>query len=565
VQPSGGSPTVAVAEPGSRRAARATPATGLGPRRRRPVAVPLPLVPLLAAVGLLAKLPELVLPMGTDQGIFATYARLMLQGGRPYVAFWDVHPPVVFVYWELVQRVAGADWAHSCGAAWGPLATPSCPSLAANCLDVFVTLVCGLLVYGTARRAGGSAGVGVGAAVLTVYFANISMLSAGGGVPAKLALAPMVLAVWALLWAWTGRGWMPSLLAGAAAALAVLAKQPALLTLVALGLIAAWYAWRSAAGPRWRVLAGYLLGAAGFLGLVSGWLIAVRSFAGFVEQAWVYNVVRVVAGNWHAAAEGLTAPSVFRLDNVTRDALAFLLVAAFAGALAIVSGPARPGQLAILWWTLANLLAIVGFREFIQLVPGMALLAAFGLGRLWAAAGRDGLGLGRPLAGRLVLVASFGTLFCLSSGFQVGQLRRAWYERGPAGAPAAVDVVAARVAQLPPGPLFVWGNAGQVYPLTGREPASRFMNAEALRLTAPGHERYRAELLADLASRPPSAIVLAPHVDEPELRVAAFPELGQLLQTCFEPVPLPAAAGHDWSVYVRRCDPKQVVVSLAPF
>lgn len=523
-----------------------------GERPYRSAGGPLRLAPLLVLVGAVAKLPETVLPPGTDQGIFATYGRLMLQGGRPYVAFWDVHPPLVFLYWMMVQRLAGLDWARGCGATWGPFVPQSCASLLANVLDLLLTVVCGLLVYVTARQAGGTTGVGWLAAVLTVYFANSSMLSVGGSVPAKLALTPAVLAVWSYLRARSGGGWGWPLLSGAAAVVAVLTKQPALLTLGWLAALAMWQAPRSPTG--WRLLSGYVLGAAALTAGVCLWLGAVGSLGDFVDQAWAYNAVRVVSGNWHAAAEGLTAPSVFRLDGVIRDAMALLFVGAFAGALAIVLGRARREQRIILGWALVNLAAIVGFREFVQVVPGLALLAAFGIGRLWRAAERDGLGLGRPVAGRLALVVMLGTVFCLSSGFQVGQLRRAWYERGPGSPPAAAEVVAARVADTPPGPLFVWGNAGQLYPLSGRDPASRFINAEAVRLTAPGHERHRAELLTDLAQRPPSALVLAPHLDEPELRVDGFPELRRLLDACYQVLALEPSVGRDWGVYARRPD-----------
>ena len=62
------------------------------------------------AVGAAAKLPEAILPIGTDTGMYATYARQMLQGGRPYLDFYDVHPPLTYYYWVLVQALAGTDF-----------------------------------------------------------------------------------------------------------------------------------------------------------------------------------------------------------------------------------------------------------------------------------------------------------------------------------------------------------------------------------------------------------------------------------------------------------------------
>ncbi len=149
--------------------------------------------------------------------------------------------------------------------------------------------------------------------------------------------------------------------------------------------------------------------------------------------------------------------------------------------------------------------------------------------------------------------ALFGTILALSSGFQVGQYRRAWFERRAGNAPSAVEQVAAAVAAGPPGRLFVWGNAGELYPLSGRTPDGRYLNAEALRLGAPDRDRARQELLADLTRTPPSVIVLTPDVDEPELQLAAFPELAQRVTACYAPVALdPPLAAARWQVYTRQ-------------
>ena len=47
---------------------------------RVPIALTLAL---LVLVGLAAKLPEAVLPIGTDTGMYATYGRMILDGARP--------------------------------------------------------------------------------------------------------------------------------------------------------------------------------------------------------------------------------------------------------------------------------------------------------------------------------------------------------------------------------------------------------------------------------------------------------------------------------------------------
>jgi hypothetical protein len=220
------------------------------------------------------------------------------------------------------------------------------------------------------------------------------------------------------------------------------------------------------------------------------------------------------------------------------------------GGLALCLGPARANQRFLLVWGLFSLAAIAGFREFAQVVASLALLAALGIGRLWDDAGRDGLGLGRPVAGRVALVIVFGAIFLLTSGFQLVELRRALYERGPRGTPADPEVVATYLRDAaPPGPLFIWGNAGQVYALSGREPATRFVIAEFTNTSSPRVTESRQELMDDLQAKPPAVIVVDPRADEPGLQLSDYPPLQQLIQNCYQRAggQLPSS----WGVYTR--------------
>src|SRR5262245_16261574 len=70
-------------------------------------------------VGVIEKLPETVLPISTDSGMYATYARMLFQGARPYIDFYDIHPPLVYANWLLVEALAGTDWTRTCVGAWG--------------------------------------------------------------------------------------------------------------------------------------------------------------------------------------------------------------------------------------------------------------------------------------------------------------------------------------------------------------------------------------------------------------------------------------------------------------
>ncbi len=503
----------------------------------------------VVAVGAFAKFPETVLPIGSDTGMFATYARMMLHGEQPYVAFYDIHPPLTHYYWVLVEALAGTDWTRTCVGAWGTLVAPQpCISLLAHAFDLALTCIAAGLVYAIARRLELRPLVGVFAALLVVWFANESMISMEGSTPSKLTLVPCTLAVYAYVRALPdGRfGW--AVLAGAAAMLGVLVKQPALVTLAALVAYALPGVFRREAAAG-RVMFGLALGVVVVLAPVVVYFAAIGALGGFVDQPWIYNVERFVDGYWQTPA-GLTSPAT-RIDRVVADAGGLLFVGAALGGLALWLGPARANQRLLLVWGLFSLVAIAGFREFAQVVAALALLAALGIGRVWDDAGRDGLGLGRPVAGRLALVGIFGSIFLLTSGFQLTEVRRALYERGPRGTPADPEVVAAYLRDVaPPGPLFVWGNAGQVYALSNREPATRFVIAEFTNTSSPRVVESREEVMADLRAKPPSVIVVDPRASEPGLQLSDYPPLQQLIQNCYQ-----RAGGQlpsNWGVYTRN-------------
>src|SRR5919199_4377935 len=135
----------------------------------------------------------------------------------------------------LVQAIAGPDWLKTC-LSTDTLAPHSCTGLAAHGLDLLLSVAAGLVSAGIARRAGGSVATAALAAVLVVGFSDQAMLSQEGSDPSKLTLLPSSLAVWADLGGSLSdrRGARRAVLAGVAAGVAGLAKQPALLTLAAL-------------------------------------------------------------------------------------------------------------------------------------------------------------------------------------------------------------------------------------------------------------------------------------------------------------------------------------------
>jgi hypothetical protein len=91
-----------------------------------------------------------------------------------------------------------------------------------------------------------------------------------------------------------------------------------------------------------------------------------------------------------------------------------------------------------------------------------------------------------------------------------------------------------------------------MYALSGRPPASRFLSSEALKNVSPHAEASRAELIAELESRQPVAIVMAPHLDQRTLGVDQFDALGRILESCYKRVERFTDPGIGWPIYLRR-------------
>jgi hypothetical protein len=444
----------------------------------------------------------------------------------------------VFAYWASVQALTGTDWLRTCFAI-DALAPQSCTGLAAHVVDLLLSVASALVVAAIARRCGGSRATAAVAALLVVGFADQTLLSQEGSNPSKLTLLPSSLAIWAYLGSLADdRPWRHALLAGAAAAVAGLAKQPALLTLVAL---AGHAAWRRDSTR----LIGLLIGTATTLAVAGVALAAAGSFDGFVAEAWVYNVERVLLGYFVHPAK----PPVIGLDRVLAESAGALAAVGLVGAGIIARTKPTTAQRVVLWWALVNVIAVTAFREFVYVVPSVAVVAALGLERFWRWPGLD-----RALGRGLLLAACIGCVV-LTTSFQRVQLARARFERGSGSALAPTEQLGWVFRRdLPPGPLFVYGNGAELYVLAARPPATPHLNAEALRSTAPGADSTRAALVGALSSNPPAVIVLAPHSDEAELTLAEYPALRAFLQECYIQQPTRPDIDAKWTVLLRRAD-----------
>src|ERR1700694_5457281 len=52
-------------------------------------------------------LPTIVIPLGTDEVLFALGARTIIHGHQLYRDFWDIKPPLIYLLYALPLSIAG--------------------------------------------------------------------------------------------------------------------------------------------------------------------------------------------------------------------------------------------------------------------------------------------------------------------------------------------------------------------------------------------------------------------------------------------------------------------------
>src|SRR5947209_6125799 len=138
---------------------------------------------LVLVLGVVIKEPELLLPIGPDQGTYSYVAERILAGGLPYVDAWDNKPPATYyAHAAVLALVPAADrWSRSCL----PGVQQECGYLALQLADVVWTSLTGVAVFGVARSLGWPRATALLACGLSLVFANLSQLSREGSTPEK--------------------------------------------------------------------------------------------------------------------------------------------------------------------------------------------------------------------------------------------------------------------------------------------------------------------------------------------------------------------------------------------
>jgi hypothetical protein len=145
-------------------------------------------------------------------------------------------------------------------------------------------------------------------------------------------------------------------------------------------------------------------------------------------------------------------------------------------------------------------------------------------------------------------------LLAASNQLQDHQYGNAWYSRILSNTHSTEEFVAGAIGRES-GSLFIWGNGPQVYALSGRVPASRYLHTLAISYDYAVHDELnqnRAELIATLEESPPQVIA----VDTPWLRRARtldFPDLQALIARDYVLSNDPTNPIFDgWQIYRRR-------------
>lgn len=514
------------------------------------------LVYLLAIVGILgpiflSRATFLVLPPQPDQGLYVTIGEMIDRGAVPWRDAWDNKPPAIYYLYAGVMKLA-PDYSQDCGVPGRPIIHVqdgfhvSCAQYPLTLVDALIALATAAAVWWIGARLFGWA-AGAAAGVLCAIFASMFQVAQGGGLPDTDALLPVSLAfAAAVLYADSRRArWLVA--AGVFAALGALFKQTSALAFFA---IAGWLIaveWR---GPTRRSLAlrlGQLTAGALAVGLVTLGIVAwLGALPQMIDETILWNFTYVAGPPPGQSFFPLALRQTFK---VFTDSQAGLWLAAVGGLLLLPSATKRDSRVGLIAaWAVASAVGIVlgnaRFNQYyyVALVPPLAVCGAWALVQLWQSSQR---------AGRVWLSVTALALLVFSGELQAHYFQEAWYSRVTSTTWSPEEYVGGSLRGNT-APLFIWGNAAEVYAMSGRIPATPYLQTLALSNDFgrnPRMQEQRAILMRDLQAKPPQIIA----IDTPWLKAqstTAFPELQQFIQahyTLDNDPKNPIMAG--WEVY----------------
>ncbi|MFP4056861.1 MAG: ArnT family glycosyltransferase [Candidatus Brocadiia bacterium] len=512
---------------------------GAAAGRRVATAMLWALVVVAATVAL--RIPSFRLPLDQDGAVFCYVARTWAEGGLPYRDAWDHKLPLIY----LVYRGLFAVGSSAPGAV---NATLRAGAAACDALTALVVLAVGWRLFGR--------GAGVAAALAFTVFAGLPVMQSEALQPERpmvLFTAGAVLA--AVGYARSRRLWQAGL-CGLLFGLALATKQVAAPVGVAVWAWLTWAVLRDEGRAGLRRAAAHsallLVGAVVPFAAVAGYFALRGAFEDFWTCTYTFNVFYAREHRKGMLVEGLRQMVGAKLYDHA------FLWAAGAGGLAVAlvrRRSRRAGALAALWVgaTFLGLFLPGQFAHYYYLptLPPLALASGVGLAALW--------GFARGPAPRALRVGLGGGCALVLVGLLAFAVKRGY---GPGGhyaqitSPRATDVVVARVAKWlrahteEGDRLYMWGGRPQIYVLSGRRNACRYLYNFYYGLPKEQAYHYQeaklAEIIAALEEHQPPYIV----VTDPET-FAYFPALKAHLDEHYTYVETWQAEAYPPRVYER--------------
>jgi 4-amino-4-deoxy-L-arabinose transferase-like glycosyltransferase len=455
---------------------------------------------LLAGLVILFLMPLFNAPFERDQGTYATIARGWMRGALPYRDLWDNKGPLLFLWYVASFACLGENVVA--------------PRVAA----ALAAALCVPFVWDAARHLFGRQEARLSAILFALSFGNVHLqVTANGEV---FMLLPLTAGLWAFALG-VRKGPIPwYLLAGFLTSQAVLTRQSAILTFLGYG---AWLGGISLRHPsEWRrqLAGGIALCAGAALGALPFAIYFARR--GALHDLWYalfgFNVVWVIRGSlWLKLVPALffapgallgglilwimTAVGLWRLWR--RDDRAAWLVICVVAASEAAAQAAGQGAA----------------HYSIQLLPGAAIAAAFGLPQLlrWWDAGRHSVRICLAAAGLVTVAVSLSAYTRpTAEGRFMAQYMFGNYAHDAVAAPAVAEAVAAHSA--PTECVYEWGRSSEIYFLANREPCSAWFHDRPYEVD----KTVVARVMADLSRRRPAVILLTGKIPPP-------PELMRLM------------------------------------
>jgi 4-amino-4-deoxy-L-arabinose transferase-like glycosyltransferase len=449
-------------------------------------------------LGVLFRLGTLRLPLDRDEGAYATIGRGWTSGIIPYRDVFDHKPPVIYAFYALADRLAPAS------------------VLSVRVLSSALFVLALVLVFAVTRRVYGGAAAAF-SAVAFALIGNDFTVEAARANTEQVMLPSLVASLYCFVRAGDGTRplaarWL--LAAGVFAGIAVLTKPVAIWPLAVLAVAAAWPgAAEARATASLRALAAIVAGAA----------IPVAAAAAYFAANGALDDARADVLSFNSAYVRYFWDNGYRgqVTDLSPLASPYAMIA-FASLFTTFALPreSRRGHAVILLWTASNVVgAKMGVRTFghyfVPALPGIAMLSAafvIAVARLTGqASGQSPAPAWQrfaPAAAALAIAGGWQARENVQFAFLAGpdtQVRREFGEQGPMLFARAGDVsLYLRQATAPDDLILVWGAEAEVYYLSGRPAASRYIYGISLGFARDSVDTMRRDLEA---ARPRAVVV----------------------------------------------------------